>query len=192
MSQVCIFCDAQQYCQDCEGVGCIDCDYTGDCVHCGGAGYFIPPRYFPKGLTMFPVVRIVDHISGNPNGRNWPGLVLVKKTAPHRAAVVAQEAWESQHKMDPIKLFFRVFKRSTQDTREFEYMGHEVECQAKVRFYGVPIRDARMQEALSMRHGYDGIFSHMELQQIANEMRDRQTKALDWLNKNQAQLRKYV
>lgn len=141
---------------------------------------------------MFPIIRLVDNISGGANGRNWPGLVLVRKDHPFRAAVAGQEAWESMHKSDPVKLFFRVFKRNDNDKREFEYMGHEVEVQAAVLFYGVNGREYRMKEAASMRKGYDGLFEHMTVVQISDQLRQRSGKASRWLNEYRPQLQKVV
>ena len=138
---------------------------------------------------MFPIVKYVKDLG--PNGRNWPGLVHVRKGLPYPAAVVAQEAWESMHKMDPIKLFHRVFKRSDQDQREFEFMGHEIECQVMHLLYGVRLDSARQSEALSMKGGYDGLFQNMSIARIKMELEARQEKALKWVNKNMKHIRKH-
>lgn len=140
---------------------------------------------------MFPIVKYVDNDAFSANARNWPGFVQVKRNVPHRAAVVAQEAWEATHKMDPVKLFFRVFKRSKQDQREFEYMGHEVEVQAAAIIYGLPGAEYRTKEAYALKHGYGGLFDHLSLGQIEHELRARSAKARQWVQANLSELRKH-
>lgn len=141
---------------------------------------------------MFPIVRYVDDDKlGGANARNWPGYVQVKRNVPNRAAVVAQEAWESMHKMDPINLMFRVFLRSKKDRRKFEYMGHECEVQAAVLIYGHNVNHYRTAEAMALHRGYDGLFAHMTVEQIAAEMRARSEKAKAWVRANLHHLRRH-
>lgn len=140
---------------------------------------------------MFPIVRVVDSISGGANARNWPGLVHLKRGIRYPAAVLAQEAWESMHKMDPVKLLFRVFKRSDADRREFEYMGHECEVQAAWIIYGLEPARYRPAEAKRMQRGYDGLFKKMSVALIESEMRERSYKAERFVRDNISNLRKY-
>lgn len=140
---------------------------------------------------MFPIVKIVDDLPAGTNARNWPGLVKVRRGLQFRAAIVAQEAWESMHKMDPVKLFFRVFKRSKQDQREFEYMGHEVEIQAAILIYGVDAVEYRRNEALRMKEGYNGLFGHLSVNAIVAELRARSGKANRFVNQHLEKLKSY-
>lgn len=141
---------------------------------------------------MFPIVQYVNDDAFKANARNWPGFVQVKRNVPYRAAVVAQEAWESMHKMDPLKLFHRVFLRSDNDRREFEYMGHEIETQAALILYGARQVPYRTREAMSMRGGYDGIFNRISITDIEKEMRARSPKAKLWIYANIDHLRKHM
>ena len=140
---------------------------------------------------MWPIVRFVDSISGGANARNWPGFVIVRKDLSYPAATIAQEAWESSHKTDPVKLFFRVFKRSKQDAREFEYMGHMVEAYVMWLVYDVPIISAIQSEARSLKRGYDGLFAHLSLVQIEVELTKRMSKAAKWVNDNYDRIKRY-
>lgn len=140
---------------------------------------------------MFPIVKIVDDLPSGVNARNWPGLVKVRRGLQFRAAIVAQEAWESMHKMDPVKLFFRVFKRSKQDQREFEYMGHEVEVQAAALIYGVDANEYRLNEAKRMHGGYNNLFAHLSHKEIAMELRARSGKANRFVNEHLDKLKKF-
>ena len=140
---------------------------------------------------MFPIVKRVDSISGGANARNWPGLVHLKRGIKYPAAVLAQEAWESMHKMDPVKLLFRVFKRSDDYKCEFEYMGHECEVQAARIIYGVEPASYRLAEAKRLQRGYDGLFKKMSVALIESEMRERSEKAERFVRNNISNLRKH-
>lgn len=140
---------------------------------------------------IFPIVKYVDELSGGANGRNWPGFVQVRRDAPYRAAVVAQEAWEAMFKTDPAKLWVRLFNWDDENQRELEYMGHECEIQAKRIIYGLPEGSARRVEAASMRNGYDGLFKPYSVDHIAREMLARRPKAMQWVREYETQIRKH-
>lgn len=76
---------------------------------------------------MLPIT-ILKRLKG-ANGRNWPGYVQIDPGAPMRAAVWAQEAWESRHKLNPVNLLRS--RLSLRHRRRMEIMGHEVEVQAR-------------------------------------------------------------
>lgn len=113
-----------------------------------------------------------------PNGRNWPFFVKVNKNHPHRAAVWAQEAYESRYKMNPINLIRSLTRKGK---RELEIMGHEIEAQAAHEFYGVNASEYRNKEAIVMAYGYDGLFEGMSASQIAEKMRMQQFAAASWV-----------
>lgn len=121
-----------------------------------------------------------------PNGRNRPGMVWINRLAQHKTAVYGQECFEAMHKMNPVKLFYRLV--SKQARRDMEYLGHEIEIQIKMEYYGLPESETRYAEAASMQRGYDGLFSHMSTQELVNEMRMYRIDAIRWIKKNHSDL----
>ncbi|MDS9468592.1 hypothetical protein RGQ15_13565 [Paracoccus sp. MBLB3053] len=122
---------------------------------------------------MFPIV-IRRRLEG-ANGRNWPGLVLLDPSAPYPAAVLAQEAWEAMHKLNPANLL-RI-RISPDWRRDFEIMGHEVEVQAAALLHGVSAPAYRAREAETMRAGYAGLFAEMGPAEIIAAMTARSRDA---------------
>jgi hypothetical protein len=117
---------------------------------------------------------------GSANGRNWPGTyVEVDPNHSHKRSVLAQEMYESGYKLNPINLVRTRISRS--DQRKMELMGHEVEVQAAVAFYGVNEADHRLNEARAMYAGYEGLFKDMPSDEIVGEMEQRAGKARKWV-----------
>lgn len=124
------------------------------------------------------------------NARNWPGLVVLNKGLTQRAAVWAQEAWESRHKTNPLNLIRKIFSKDHR--RRMEYMGHEVECVVSQRVYGQPINDARTREALSLRRGYGGLFAEIPIEVLVQAMKSNNAEAVSWVGKHEKFIRKYT
>lgn len=141
---------------------------------------------------MWPNVKIVndDELPEGVNARNWACRVQVKRSTKYRAAVVAQEAFEAMQKCG-FGIIRRIF-RSKSDQREMEYMGHEIEVQAKIKFYRLHGPTARLHEAEDMQRGYDDLFAHMSTDEVGMEMAKRRTKAIEWVNRYESKLRQYL
>lgn len=123
------------------------------------------------------------------NARNWPGVIFLGKGIARPAAVYAQEAYEAQHKLNPINLFLVMFSRSAK--RRMEYMGHEIEVQVCARLYSQTAHDARMREAETMQRGYSGLFRRMTVPEIYERMASRSGDARDWVDAHIEQIRGY-
>lgn len=136
---------------------------------------------------MLPIT-ITKKLSSN--ARNWPGLVIISPGLKQPAAVWAQEAWESTHKLNPVNLFKRIFSKAHR--RNMEYMGHEVECVVSQRVYGQPINEARTREALSLRRGYGGLFADIPLEVLVQAMKSNNEEAVAWVNKHEKSIRKFT
>ena len=123
---------------------------------------------------FLPIIRI-GKVEG-ANGRNWPGIAIVNRNAPYRAAVAAQEAVEAMFKLNPIALLRRTFSRSYR--RRMEILGHEAEVQAAWLFYGRDRHDHRTSEVSAMKRGYAGLFDGMTHKQIYQAMQDQSDNAM--------------
>ena len=134
------------------------------------------------------VVTLIRKLDG-ANGRNWPGLVILSPHAPYPAATWAQEAWEAEYKMNPIRLLRVKLDRSV--LREMEIMGHEVEAQAAAIVYGRDAERYRTNEARAMIRGYDGLFAGVSAEDLADRMKDCAPEASRWVRRNLDDIRKY-
>lgn len=136
---------------------------------------------------MLPIT-ILKRLSG-ANGRNWPGYVQLDPDAPLRAAVWAQEAWESMYKMNPMNLL-RV-RLSRKYRRRMEIMGHEVEVQAAAMVYGISASKYRMDESGSMKNGYNGLFDSMSRTQLIAAMEAVAPDAARWVRRNRGRIERW-
>lgn len=134
-----------------------------------------------------PQIRVGD-LDGR-NATNNAFRVIVDRDAPFRAAVLAQEVWETEQKQDPVQAV-RI-RLDDDERREMEIMGHEVEVAAAVLFYGQDAAAYRAKEAASMQRGYDGLFRKMTPAQIAAAMERQSAKATRWVEKNRKRLEKH-
>lgn len=116
------------------------------------------------------------------NGRNWPGFVVLNPDAPLPAAVLAQEAWEAMHKLNPVNLVRVRFSKRAR--RRMEIMGHEVEVQAAAIVYGKDRHDYRVAEVYRMRGGYDGLFDGLTRSQMRAAMEAQSDEANRWVRRN--------
>lgn len=116
------------------------------------------------------------------NAKNWPGLVLIHPDCPLPAAVLAQEAWESRHKMNPVNLVQTLF--STRARRRMEVMGHECEVQAAALIYGKDANAYRYAEAKRMSAGYGSLFKGMSVDSLMAAMAYHGEKAGPWVCRN--------
>lgn len=124
------------------------------------------------------------------NARNWPGFVLLDPDAPYRAAVWAQEAWESRYKLNPVNLIRSRLSRRYR--RRMEIMGHEVEVQAAAQVYGRPARSYRTAEAARMRAGYDGLFDGLTAAQLIEAMLSVSADATRWVRRNRKSIERWM
>ena len=123
-----------------------------------------------------------------PAGRNWPGVVIIDKQHPFRAAIWAQEAWESRYKLNPVNLLMSL---TTDGKRKLELMGHEVEVQAAGAVYAVDEDAYRIDEADRMITGYPKLFGKMTRLQVVSAMRNNSADASDWVRDNLREIRRY-
>ncbi|MDB6179017.1 hypothetical protein PAF17_16110 [Paracoccus sp. Z330] len=136
---------------------------------------------------MLPVI-IRRKLKG-ANGRNWPGFVVLNPDAPMPAAVLAQEVWESRHKLNPFTLLKTVL--SDRAKRRMELMGHEVEVQAAILIYDSNAVRHRNREAAAMKAGYDGIFAGYSIADIQSGMSAQSDEARRWVRKNMKRLERF-
>lgn len=140
---------------------------------------------------MLPIITIKRGLSGK-NAINAPGIIILDPEAPYPAAVWAQEAWESMHRLtNPINWVATMWPFSKIDsspTRRMEIMGHEVEVQAAALIYGVPAGWYRESEAGKMRRGYGGLFASTPIDTIVEAMRARTSEARNWVRKHRDQI----
>lgn len=116
------------------------------------------------------------------NARNWPGVTMVDPDHPRRAAIWAQEAWESTWKMNPLNLIDRLLSKAAR--REMEIMGHEVEVQAAKLVYGDAAGPYRLKEAMSLEKNYGGLFKGRDVMAIQLAMLKCQPEARAWVLEN--------
>lgn len=140
---------------------------------------------------MLPIITIKRRLDGR-NGLNGPGFVVIDPDAPYPAAVWAQEAWESQHRLtNPVNWIATMWpfrKIDPSPTRRMEIMGHEVEVQAAVLIYGVDANWYRDSEARAMRRGYGGLFSSTPLDDLIEAMKARSDDARQWVRRHRSQI----
>lgn len=127
---------------------------------------------------LFPIVRW-GKLDG-ANGRNWPLFVYMDKRANYPLAVLAQEIYESNYKLNPIKL---LKTRWGEGARDLELRGHEVEVQAAVRLYDVPEIAYRRLEASAMAAYYPQ-FDDMTSEDIEVAMLTHTPMARRWVAGN--------
>lgn len=138
---------------------------------------------------MLPIyTKKVDKLSSN--ARNWPFFIKLKKGLSYPAAVWAQEAYESQYKMNPFNLFKFLF--SDEEKRKVELMGHEIEVQVARIIYDDQNEDVyRYLEAIIMRNGYGGLFNKYSVSEIELLMQKNRQKAINFVIKHFIQIEKW-
>ena len=128
----------------------------------------------------------IEYPLKSANGRNWPGIVVIHPDAPFKAAVVAQEAYEAQAKLNPLTLLRTRLSKSAR--RDMEITGHEIEVCAAVEFYGVDEGVYRAREVAQMHRGYDGLFKHMTAAQIEAQMLAERETARRFVSANRSKI----
>lgn len=121
------------------------------------------------------------------NGRNWPGVVIMRKNHPQGAAIWAQEAYEARYKLNPINF---IKSRTSSGCRKMEILSHEIETQAAVILYGVNENEYRNKEARTLSTKYKHAFDGMTQENIIIEMLAVSAKAKRWVEKNIDDIRK--
>jgi hypothetical protein len=141
---------------------------------------------------MLPVITIRRPLDG-ANGRNWPGVVVIDPAAEMRAAVWAQEVFESIWKLNPWNLLRRTF--TARGREEMEVRGHEVEVQAARELYGVDAIEYRSLEAWALSH-YKGLWRSIPVQDrhrhVTWMMEAVSDKAKAWVQANLDQIRRHA
>ena len=136
---------------------------------------------------MFPI--IIRRALSGANGRNWPGVVLISPDAPLPAAVLAQEAWEAMHKLNPINMI-RV-RLSRRARRRMEIMGHEVEVQAAALIYGESVEKTRYREISAMLTGYGDLFAGRTRGQLRAAMESVSDDASRWVRRRRNKIERW-
>jgi hypothetical protein len=151
----------------------------------GIAAALLPAAVIAIGIKThkLPIVRW-QSLKG-ANGRNWPLLVIMDPEATYPLAVLAQELYEAEYKVNPLQL---IYTRTGEGARELELKGHEVEVQAAVRLYGASETEYRKAEARSMAVGYKQ-FAGWEPDNIELAMMGHTSMAQRWVSKNIDRLR---
>jgi hypothetical protein len=151
----------------------------------GIAAALLPALAIALGLKThkLPIVRW-QSLKG-ANGRNWPLLVIMDPEAPYPLAVLAQELYEAEYKVNPLQL---IYTRTGEGARELELKGHEVEVQAAVRLYGASETEYRKAEARSMVQYKQ--FAGWTLEQLEMGMMEHTGSAMRWVAKNIGRLEK--
>jgi hypothetical protein len=100
----------------------------------GIAAALLPALAIALGLKThkLPIVRW-QSLKG-ANGRNWPLLVIMDPEAPYPLAVLAQELYEAEYKVNPLQP--NLHPSQARAHGSWSLRGHEVEVQAAVRLYG--------------------------------------------------------
>jgi len=123
-----------------------------------------------------PITLWRDKLKG-ANGKNWPGLVIMKKGIPLPGAVWAQEAWESRMRgaFAPVDPFLIVFGRNFPATLGFyerwlEIRGQEIEVQAEVALDPTADESSiRWREAESLVRYYE-VFKDWDVNEVHRRM----------------------
>lgn len=136
---------------------------------------------------MLPVTFTVKLKRGN--ARNWPGLILMNHSCPNRAAVWAQEFYESRHRMLPWNLVLWIL--SKKHRRKMEIMGHEIEVQVAKDLYGTTPETHRMSEARALVNYYSA-FKGWTPEQAYDAMAQVSTKADSFSKKHLNRIKKYL
>lgn len=123
------------------------------------------------------------------NALNWPGLIILDPTAPMRAAIWAQELYESKLRMNPVNALRSMFLASFR--RKMELTGHEIEVQAAVRFYGSDEVNHRWREARALKSSYDE-FRGMTVSEIVRQLRARKRAAQRFVNRHSEEIGRMV
>ena len=131
-----------------------------------------------------PKVRI-DDLDGR-NAKNNAFRVVIDRSVPFRAAVLAQELYEAERKQDPIRAI--EIRLDSSAERQLEIEGHAVEIAAAVLLYGQDEAAYRAKEAASMHRGYGGLFRDMPVAEIIAAMERQSARAEGWVQKNRARL----
>ena len=139
-------------------------------------------------LLLSGCIQTVERDLGGPNARNMGapgrGLIVMSPDVSDYAAVWAQEYYEVQTKVTPTGA-----RRYTTDPafrREVELMGHEIEVQVAVRYYGAEEGPRRASEARGLALYED--FRGTRPRAIAREMRRRTDAALAWIAANRTEI----
>lgn len=119
------------------------------------------------------------------NARNWPGLIVMDPATTRRAAVWAQEFYESRFKLNPVNLI--KFNLSRRTRVNMELMGHEIETQAATLLYGLDVVSYRFKEARDLCLNYKD-FRGYDPHDIAGRMRRLQPDALRFVMKHRRKI----
>jgi hypothetical protein len=151
----------------------------------GIAAALLPALAIALGLKThkLPIVRW-QSLKG-ANGRNWPLLVIMDPEAPYPLAVLAQELYEAEYKVNPLNL---IASLTGEGARELELRGHEVEVQAAVRLYGASETAHRQSEAKALTTYPQ--FKGWTLEQLEMGMMEHTGSAMRWVAKNIRRLEK--
>ena len=140
---------------------------------------------------MLPIIYQRRLTGRNATNNSWR--VVIDPTAPFWRAVLAQEIWESRHKLGslwrPLRLFRRIFRR-TEFKQDLELRGHEVEVQAAVQFFSGRETDHRKREARGMVEHYPQ-FRGWSVARVEIAMEQRADAARKWVREHREELLGY-
>lgn len=141
-------------------------------------------------MISIPATTIVD-LEGR-NATNNIFRIKIDPDTPYPAAVWTQERYESRYKLGslihPLRLFRRLFK-TEEFKRELELMGHEIEVQAAVVFYGALEIDYRLREAQGMKRHGSYHFETWSTSDIFGAMQRWKPEAIRWVRDHQDLIR---
>ena len=113
------------------------------------------------------------------NARNWPGVIHIDPDCERIGSVWAQERYEAGWKLNPWNLLRFRFSKETRI--EMELMGHEVEVQAALMFYGRDPKIVRFAEAHALLTEYRDFKGFSTVNEIVTELEDRKPAAERWI-----------
>lgn len=123
------------------------------------------------------ITQKTDKLPPGVNARNWPGFIKIRPGLHHFAAVWAQEAYEASWKLNPINMLRFLFSKNARI--DMEIMGHEVEVQTALMFYGANAPAKRSAEAHALE-GYED-FRKLKYADIYHAMVKAEKAAKNWV-----------
>ena len=124
------------------------------------------------------------------NAVNYPGIVVIDPDTPFRAAVWAQEAYESQRKTHPFEL--ALIRADSSRRRDMELVGHEIETQVAARLYGQSEMAYRRKEAHALKYAYGDLFKKSDVADVEDQMMARRSLAIEWVSEHWGTIRRQM
>ena len=134
------------------------------------------------------ITKKTNKLPAGVNARNWPGFIKIRPDLPQFAAIWAQEAYEASWKLNPINMLRFLFSREARI--DMEIMGHEIEVQAALRFYGADADKRRHEEARALLSYGD--FRKHTYAEIYDKLAGVEKKADKWVVDHAGDIRKMM